>query len=155
MDQLELAHATLATFFPKADIGPVEILFMDDTEFLHTFGTDAGAMVLPKVPGAGRLGGGFTMVLDQPRLSDSTRAQPPVRGQGPAQRAPVVARGNGDVFLQSRIGSVDGKWLACFGASWAPLGDKYIRLPLDKFFAVSWQDYANSEPGSIEARARC
>jgi len=150
MEQLELAHATLGSFFPKADIGQVEILFMDGNEFLHTFGTDrGGAMVLPKVPGAGRLGSGFTMVLTQDRgYSASTALLSHLFVHKVVPNAPLwLHEGMAMYFQQSRIGSAEGKWLACFGASWSPMGDKYIRLPLDKFFAVSWQDYANSEPG--------
>jgi hypothetical protein len=149
MEQLELAHATLATFFPKADIGPVEVLFMDSTDFIFAFGTDRFGLVLPKVPGGGRLGAGNTIVL-------TTDGGYPIATvmlshlflNKVVPNAPLwLHEGMAMYFSKSTIGSANGKWITCFGANASIEGSaQIIRLPLDKFFAIGWKDYASSNP---------
>jgi hypothetical protein len=148
LEQLELAHATLATFFPKAEIGPVEVLFLTAEDFLHTFGAErGGALVLPKVPGGGRLGTGNTMVLVQDiGYPASTMELSHLFLHKVVPNAPLwLHEGLAMYFAQSRVGSSDGKWLACYGADRQAV--QIIRQPLDKFFTIGWKDYASSEPG--------
>jgi hypothetical protein len=147
LEQLELAHATLATFFPKAEIGPVEVLFMTGEDFLHTFGAErSGALVLPKVPGGGKLGTGNTMVLVQDIGYPASTAQlSHLFLLKVVPNAPLwLHEGLAMYFAQSRIGSSEGKWLACYGANRQEM--QIIRQPLDKFFTIGWKDYASSEP---------
>jgi hypothetical protein len=149
MEQLELAHATLATFFPKADIGPVEVVFLDDNDFLFAYGTDRFGLALPKVPGGGRLGAGNVLILP------TNLGYPVVTVMlthlflnKVVPNAPLwLHEGMAMYFSKSKIGSADGKWVACFGANASIEGSaEIIRLPLDKFFAIGWKDFASSNP---------
>src|SRR4029453_8297278 len=62
---LEYAYAALSTFFPKADVGRVEVLFMPWTDQALTFGSDRGGLVLPGLPGAGKIGQGNLIVMGE------------------------------------------------------------------------------------------
>jgi hypothetical protein len=150
LEQLELAHATLSTFFPKADIGPVEVLFMDDdNDFLFAFGSDRVGLVLPRVPGGGRLGAGNTIVLPMSvGYPVATTMLSHLFLHEVVPNAPLwLHDGMAMYFAKSKLGSNDGKWVACFGANETVEGRaEIIRLPLDKFFALGWKDYASSNP---------
>jgi hypothetical protein len=149
MEQLELAHATLGTFFPKADLGPVEVVFLDDNDFLFAFGSDRFGMVFPKVPGGGRLGAGNTMVLPTNLgYNVVTVLLSHLFLHKIVPNAPLwLHDGMAMYFGKSKIGSTEGKWVACFGGNATIEGSaEIIRLPLDKFFTLGWKEYASSNP---------
>jgi hypothetical protein len=62
--QLENTYASLsASFFKGKDIGKVEVLFMDDTDFIEYFGNFRKGAVLSSVPGNGAIGKNGLLVL--------------------------------------------------------------------------------------------
>ena len=48
MKQLEYGYAALSAFFPKAEVGNVEVLFLPAASFVHEFGTDRSGSRFPR-----------------------------------------------------------------------------------------------------------
>jgi len=62
--QLENTYASLSvSFFKGKDIGKVEVLFMDDTDFIEYFGNFRKGAALASVPGDGTIGKNGLLVL--------------------------------------------------------------------------------------------
>jgi hypothetical protein len=139
--QLEYAHAALSAFFPKVEVGPVEVLFLDYRRVLHAFGSERGGMVVVELPGAGKLGrrnlivmgdylatGIPASLLSHLFLHQVVPSAPLWLHQAMAQylRTATVQHGGGT-------------WRACFG--FQPGRIRYFQLPLQQFFSIPWRDY--------------
>jgi len=148
MRQLEYAYAALSTFFPTAPVGTVEVLFMPGFDFIHEFGAERAGLVLPRVPGDGQLGRQNLIVMGQ---GDSTSYALSLLSHLFVDKAVPGAplwlhEGLARYFSSTALQTGHGQWRACFGMM-APLDVRFFQMPLDKFFAVTWQTYP--ETGSF------
>jgi hypothetical protein len=147
LHQLEYAYAALSTFFPKAAVGPVEVLFMPPSDLIHEFGVDRPGLVLPLVPGAGRVGRRNLIVMVQGTSNDYALAMLShlfVNKAVPG--APLwLHEGLSLYFSHTAVQAGGGQWRACFGLQ-SPLDLRYMQMPLDKFFAVTWRSYPETGP---------
>ena len=147
MEQLELSHAALSSFFPRADVGPVEVLFLQGAELTHTFGIHRGGMAFPTVPGAAEIGRKNLLVMTTGQgMSSAAALLTHLFLHKVVPNAPLwLHQSLAQYFKRVVVQEGDGKWMACFGRV-ARLGGGFFRMPLDKFFAVTWQSYP-VEPG--------
>ncbi len=143
--QLEYAYAALSAFFPKASVGPVEVLFMPGFDFVHEFGVDRSGLALPLVPGSGRLGRRNLIVMGQGSSNAYALGMLSYLFVNKAvPGAPLwLQQGLSTYFSRTAVQAGKGQWRACFGLQ-APLEARYFQMPLDKFFATSWSEYAGT-----------
>jgi hypothetical protein len=148
MRQLEYSYAALSAFFPRADVGPVEVLFLPPATWLHTFGAERTGLVLTSVPGAGRVGRQSLVVMSQqPDYLLSTRLLAHLFLNKAVPGAPLWLHQSLAAYLgTAAIQSGQGRWRACFGFH-ASLDSRLYQMPLDKFFAVTWEQYPEAGPG--------
>ncbi|HEY0713662.1 MAG TPA: hypothetical protein VGF45_13365 [Polyangia bacterium] len=152
--QLEYGYAALSSFFPKVELGTVEVLFMDGVEMAHEFGAQRGGMVFPTVPGATGIGRSnlIVMTVDNGYVQ-STALLSHLFLHKLLPNAPLWLHVSlAEYFSRVTVKHGDGRWVACFGQA-APLDVRFFRMPLDQFFSISWQDYANSNPGFYRGTA--
>jgi hypothetical protein len=149
MKLLEYAHSALSTFFPKAEVGTVEVLFLHWGERAEMFGAQRRGFVLPSVPGGGRIGQRNLIVMSEdtaltesPRLLNHLFVAAGIPG-APMWLHEMLER----YFVTTSVESVQGNLRACFGARRRGLPTYFVAMPLERFFAIGWKEYANSEGG--------
>jgi hypothetical protein len=139
--QVEYAHAALSAFFPKAEVGSVEVLFLDYTRVLHAFGSERGGLVLTVLPGAGKLGRRNLIVMGDylatglPAALLSHLFLHQVVPNAPLWLHQAMAQ----YLRTATVQQGGGTWRACFGFQTGRV--RYFQLPLQQFFAIPWTDY--------------
>lgn len=145
--QLEYAYAALSSFFPKVELGTVEVLFMDGIQRAHEFGSQRGGMVFPAVPGPTSIGRNNLIVMSADvGYANSTALLSHLFLHKLLPNAPLWLHVSlAEYFSGVSVKYGKDRWVACFGQA-APLDVSFFRMPLDQFLAVTWQDYAQSNP---------
>jgi hypothetical protein len=152
--QLEYSYAALSTFFPRAQVGEVEVLFMPWDELMLTFHAERGGLVLPAVPGAGRIGKGNLIVMGEAGLGTTMRLLSHLFVHRVVPNAPFwIHSGMAGYFASTGMQRGNGRFRACFGVV-APLDARFFQMPLDRFFAIGWRDYDHSDPSFYDGTAR-
>lgn len=168
--QLENAHASLSSsFFRGKDVGKVEVLFLDDPEFIGYFGNFRNGAALAAVPGDGEIGKKGLLVLRphaatlQAVSQETTLGEVPSAGPGAAlNRAGLAAKemmthlfverampqaplwfheGFAAYVRTSEIRSDGQRTFACFGYPQPPES----LLPVSSLWDVDFNDYAAPE----------
>jgi hypothetical protein len=147
MKLLEYAHSALSTFFPQAEVGEVEVLFMNGSTRAGAFGGYRGGFVLPTVPGGGRLGQRNLVVMSEdtdltesPRLLSHLFIAKGVPG-APFWLHMMLSR----YFQVTGVQSGPAGLRACFGARRGYQGASRVRMPLDEFFTVGWKEFPGAD----------
>jgi hypothetical protein len=135
-------------FFPKAEVGTVEVLFLPPYEELHTFGELRGGLVMPTLPGSPKIGRQNLVVMsEEETFPQAIKLMSHLFLDKAVPNAPLwLHQGLATYVMSTQVQSGDARWRACFGFTQA-LDTRFFRMPLDKFFAVTWQAYSQSEPG--------
>jgi hypothetical protein len=133
--------AVASSFFQGADVGNVDVLFLENEDFGALLGYKRHVAVLAKVPGNGRIGQNGLVVLQTDPTGRTVHG--PLMHLFMQKRVPhaplwlhegmagyagtmVVMAGNGQV--------------ACFGR---PMGSRDPLIPLDQLFTLSWDQFAD------------
>jgi hypothetical protein len=154
MEELEYAYAALATFFPRADVGRVEVLFMPWTDQQLAFGSDRPGLVLPGVPGAGKIGQGNLIVMGEAGMGASISLLSHLFVYKVLPTAPLwIHESMATYFSNTSMQRGGGHFQACFGTV-APLDARFMQMPLDQFFSIGWRDYDHSNPSFYNGTAR-
>jgi hypothetical protein len=151
MKQMEYAYAALSSFFPRAEVGNVDVLFLDGPTMVADYGTGRGGMVLPTLPGATTIGSKNLVVVGEAGLFSSARLLAHLFIDKALPAAPLwLHEGLAEYFTSVQMQSGDGRWRACFGST-GPMAVNYIQIPLEKLFTITWQQYPTSEPAWYDA----
>jgi hypothetical protein len=154
MTQLEYGYAALSAFFPTADVGTVEVLFMPGVDVEDTFGEQRGPLMFPFVPGTGQIGRRNLIVLG--KAIDHFTSTYVLSHLFVYQLVP-----NAPLWLQQSLAGYFGgavvqagkdRWRVCFGIP-KPLNARIWQMPLDRFFTNTWQDYSHDDPSFFEGTA--
>lgn len=153
--QLEYSYAAMSSFFPKADVGNVEVLFLSETDLMLTFGAERAGMVLPAVPGSPRVGRNNLIVMGPATdHQTSTRLLSNLFIHKVVPNAPLwMHESLSGYFSTAVVQAGKGQWRACFGVP-MPLGVRFFQMPLDRFFSISWQAFPTSDPGFYRGTGR-
>jgi hypothetical protein len=155
MKQLEYSYAALSAFFPKVEVGTVEVLFLEGADFIHAYGRDRVGLVLPAVPGSAQIGRRNLVVMGEG--VDTSYSMSLLTHLFLAQAVPNAPlwlhQGLARYFSSALVKAGQGRWHACFGMPPA-LDGRFYRLPLDKFFSVTWDGYAETGPGFVSGTGR-
>jgi hypothetical protein len=144
LNGLEYHYASLAASFFTKDIGNVDVLYVEDTDFDDTFGTRRSHLVLHRVPGTGKIGKDGLIVLKgvQGDLG-AAEAVTHVYIDRVLPTAPLwFHEGFSSYGRTTQYKEGDGRRVACFGA---PVTSGSHFMPLDKVFAMSWDEYDGGE----------
>ena len=147
MQLLEYAYAALSTFFPRAEVGEVEVLLIDGGTRSGMFGMRRGGFVLPAVPGGGRLGQRNLIVMskdedrtESPRLLSHLFIDKGIPG------APFWLHMMLEQFFQhTGVESGPAGMRACFGGRLGYRSFQRTTMPLDRYFAVGWKDFPSTD----------
>jgi hypothetical protein len=155
IQQLEYSYAALATFFPKAEVGTVEVLLMDGAAFLQEFGADRPGLALPGLPGAARIGRRNLVVMSQGvDTSYSMSLLTHVFLYQAVPNAPLWLHQSLSRYLSNALVKAgQGRWQACFGLPPA-LESRFYQIPLARFFTVTWDQYAEAGPSFMSGTGR-
>jgi hypothetical protein len=149
MNQLEYGYAALSAFFPKAQVGNVEVVFFEGTTLAHTFGTNRGGLTFPGVPGAPGIGrGNLILMTEDTRGEQSAGLLSHLFIHQVIPHAPLwLQQGLRQYFETVALQHGDAGWRACFGYKVTLVGTRgTFRMPLDRFFAITWPEYDKSDP---------
>ena len=147
MTQLEYGYAALSAFFPKAQVGTVEVLFMPGIDVTLTFGETRGPLVFPFVPGIGQIGRRNLIVMG-PAIDHytSTYVLSYLFVHQVMPNAPLwLQQSLASYFGSAVVQAGKDRWRACFGFP-QPLNTRFFQMPLDKFFANTWHDFPDNNP---------
>jgi hypothetical protein len=152
--QLEYSYAALSVFFPRAQVGTVEVLFMDGAALLQEFGPDRPGLVLPGLPGA-RIGSRNLVVMD--RGVDTAYSMSLLTHLFLYQAVPNAPlwlhQGLSRYLSNALVKAGQGHWQACFGLP-PVLEGRFYQIPLARFFAVTWDQYAEAGPSFMSGTGR-
>jgi len=145
MKQLEYTRSTLAAFFPRADVGPIEVLFLDGPTMAEVYGRYRGGFVVPAVPGAGSIGRNNLIVMSAFGLDGSALLMTHLYLYKVLPNAPLWFHESlAEYLAMIQVQSGTAGWRACLG--FPGVMTKHMRMPLDRFFAITWQQYPESDP---------
>jgi hypothetical protein len=149
LNGLEYHYASLSSSFFKKDIGNVDVLFLENTDFTDLFGTRRNYIVLPRVPGGGKVGkDGLMVVRPLHGAGDNTAAEAltHVFIDRVIPSAPLwFQEGFSSYARMAEYKEGEGKRFACFGQ---PGFNETRFIPIDKMFAMSWDEYDGDEARS-------
>jgi hypothetical protein len=154
--QLEDSFAALSAFFPKVDIGTVEVLFMGGWDQGEAFGSNRGGLVIPGVPGAEKIGRENLIVMDKDEEAvKSMDLMSHLFLHKAVPNGPLWLHQSLSTYLHNiLIQEVGGKWRVCFGVVGQWDYRRIFRMPLDRYFSITWRTYAESEPNIYTGTGR-
>jgi hypothetical protein len=146
LNGLEYHYAALASSFFKKDIGNVDVLYLESEDFVGTFGNRRSNLVLHRVPGNGKIGKDGLIILKAVQGDlGAAEAITQVFIDRVLPTAPLwFHEGFASYGRSGEYKEGDNRRIACFGGSAAndPRFAFDARfLPLDKLFAMSWDEY--------------
>jgi hypothetical protein len=148
LDTLEYHYAALSSSFFKMDVGRVDVLYLENADFIDLLGVDRGFAAMPRVPGGGKIGQNGLLVVR------------PLGGVGGAQYTTAEAlthlfvhraipgaplwfhEGFAAYSRMAQYKEGEGRRVACFGTPGAT--DRRF-MPLDRMLATSWDEYDGDE----------
>jgi hypothetical protein len=145
LNGLEYHYASLSSSFFKKDIGTVEVLFLENEDFTGMFGTRRSHVVLHRVPGKAKIGQGGLLVVRPMHNNDNASAEAltHVFIDRVLPGAPLwFHEGFSTYARMAEYKEGEGKRFACFGTP-GPSDTHFI--PLDKLFAIGWDEYDGDE----------
>jgi hypothetical protein len=147
LNGLEYHYASVGSSFFRKDIGNIDVMFIEDTDFTDVFGTRRSHLVLHRVPGNGKIGKNGLIVLKgvQGDLG-AAEAITHVYIDRVLPTAPLwFHEGFASYGRTAEYKEGDGRRVACFGA---PVTSDTRFIPLDKVFSMSWDEYDGGEARS-------
>ena len=149
LNGLEYHYASLSSSFFTKDIGNVDVLFLENDDFTDILGIRRSYVVLPRVPGGGKIGKeGLLIVRPLHGVGDNTSAEAltHVFIDRVLPTAPLwFHEGLSAYARMAEYKEGGGKRFACFGT---PGFSETSFIPLDKVFAMSWDEYDGDEARS-------
>ena len=150
LNGLEYRYAALSSSFFRKDVGAIDVLFLEDVDFVDTFGSRRSNVTLHRVPGNGKIGKDGLIVLKAVQGDlGAAEAVTQVFIDRVLPTAPLwFHEGFASYGRSAEYKEGDGRRVACFGA--APANDPSFLIdvrfiPLDKLFALSWDEYDGEE----------
>jgi len=150
MNGLEYHYASLASSFFRKDIGSVDVLFLEDVDFVDTFGSRRSNVALHRIPGGGKIGKeGLIVIKGVQGDLGAAEAITHVFIDRVLPGAPLwFHEGFAGYGRTGQYKEGDGRRVACFGGAHAS-DPRFITearfIPLDKMFAMSWDEYDGEE----------
>lgn len=141
---LEYQYAALsASFFNKASIAPVDVLFLDEDDFLEMMGPLRSGAALAKVPGKGKLGSkGLLIVKNDSGGDSSAEALTHLFIDAQFPKAPLwFHEGFASYARTVQYKSNGQSAVGCFGL---PAGGDTL-VPVEKLLSMSWDDLDGDE----------
>jgi hypothetical protein len=144
LNGLEYHYATLSGGFFKADMGKVDVVFLESGDFVELFGTKRGSAALARVPGTQAVGKDGLLVVKESQSDDGS-------GEGLAHifmhrsfpKAPLWYHEGFAAYVRSmQYREGNGQRMACFGK---PQGDEFTVVPISKLISMSWDEYDGPE----------
>jgi hypothetical protein len=148
LNGLEYHYASLSSSFFTKDIGSVDVLFLENSDFTDVFGTRRDFVALHRVPGGGKIGKEGLLVVRpmHDRDNSSAEALTHVFIDRVLPTSPLwFHEGFSAYARKAAYKEGDGKRFACFGTPGAI--DSHF-MPLDKVFSMNWDEYDGDEARS-------
>jgi len=150
LNGLEYHYASLSSSFFRKDIGSVDVLFLEDVDFVDTFGSRRSNVALHRIPGGGKIGkDGLVIIKGVQGDLGAAEAVTHVFIDRVLPTAPLwFHEGFASYGRSGEYKEGEGRRVACYGA--APANDPRFAMdarfiPLDKLFAMSWDEYDGEE----------
>lgn len=149
LNGLEYHYASLSSSFFRKDIGNVDVVFLENEDFTDVFGVKRSYVVMPKVPGNGKIGkDGLLIVRPLHGAGDTTSAEALTHVFIDRVLPPAPLWFHEGFSAYARMAEYkegEGKRFACFGR---PGFNETRFIPLDKLFPMSWDEYDGDEARS-------
>ena len=133
--------AMASSYFKSADVGNVEVLFLENDDFGGLMGYKRSVAVLAKVPGNGKIGqNGLIIMQSDPTGRSAHGALMHLFVQKSLPHAPLwVHEGMAGYAGTMVVMGGGGGQTACFGR---PMSGRGSLIPLKELFALDWDQFA-------------
>jgi hypothetical protein len=150
LNGLEFHHAAFSgSFFSGAEMSNIDVLFVEEDDFLDLMGNRRQAAALARVPGNGKIGkDGLIIVKPHSGNNQAYNAEAlsHIFIHRMLPQAPLWFHEGFAAYLKAAdYRETGGTRVACFGR---PGVSDVTFIPLDKFFSLNWDEYDGGEARS-------
>ncbi len=141
---LEFQYAALSSsFFRGGDVGKIDVLFLEDTDFTELFGNRREGAALARVPGGGAIGKDGLVVVQPNQQLAGAEMVTHVFIHRAFPKAPLWFHEGFSAYARTaEYQEGAGQRRACFGRA---VSSDFKAIPLAKVFAMGWDEYDGDE----------